>query len=115
MFTLNVWSYLLWSPVIVRTRVDCCGFLRGRRRTVCPTSRAGHDLDHLQIDHLAVPPLPLSEVMQDLHSRTDQTQGKSCATAVDRADYTARTRQHELDHTYHTIYLSALKGLDHDL
>ena len=56
--------------------------------------------------------------MQDLKS-TDPTQEKMCC--VDDADYTAPTRQHELDHTDHTDHtdqestVSALKDLDHEL
>ena len=41
-------------------------------------------------------------LVQDLCS-TDPTQGTR-PTAVDRADYTAPTRQHELDHTDHTYH-----------
>ena len=54
--------------------------------------------------------------MQDLKS-TDPTQEKMCC--VDDADYTAPTRQHELDHTDHTDHtdqestVSALKDLEH--
>ena len=57
--------------------------------------------DHF-LDHL-VPHLPVWEVVQDLHS-TDPTH-ETCATAVEHADCTGPTRQHELDHTRSGIYL----------
>ena len=52
--------------------------------------------------------LPLSEVVQDLHS-TDPTQ-ETCAT-VDLADYMAPTRQHYLDNADHT----AISAVDDEL
>ena len=52
-----------------------------------------HDLDRLD------PKLPLRDVVHDLYV-TDPTL-ETCA-AIDHADYTAPTWQHELDHTDHT-------------
>ena len=62
----------------------------------CFTPRADqidHDLDHLH------PNLRLRDVVQDLYS-TGSTQ-EICAI-IARADYTALTRQHELDHADRT-------------
>lgn len=58
------------------------------------------------LDH-AAPQLPLSQVVQDLHNRTDPTQ-EICAT-VGHTDRTGPTQQHELDHSK-TGNRSALLG-----
>ena len=70
-------------------------FLTDRRLFNWETStrradQIGHDLDNLS------PSLPLWDVAQDLYN-TDPTQ-ETCPT-VDHAEYTAPTRQCELDHT----------------
>ena len=71
-----------------------------------------HDLyctEHLQIDHLDHPTLPLRDVGQNLYGTapTQETcpiyimqiiQLQPGSHVLDHADYTAPTRQHELDH-----------------
>ena len=52
-----------------------------------------HDLDDLLIN----PNLPLGDVVQDMYICTVQIQPRK--PVLDYADYTAPTRQHELEHT----------------
>ena len=80
-----------------------------RDRSIHTSERSRSRSSRSSID----PNLPLEDIVRDLYSSNPPHE--TCAT-IDHTDHTARTRQHELDHTwYKSSNLSVLKDLAHEV